>query len=71
MLKGLRHMSSEKKRVDGVSQEPLESSRAHEELTGSPKFAETVRDLRKSKNKWIRNYAAQIPISETGKVGHR
>ncbi len=58
------HMSSKKERVDGVSQEPLESSHAHEALSRSAEFADRVGVLRKSDNEWIRAYAAQIQIGE-------
>ncbi len=59
-----RHMSSAMERVDGVSQEPIESSRAYEALIHTPAFAETMRVLRRSENKWIREYVAHIPFAE-------
>ncbi len=58
------HMNSDIKRVEGVSQEPVESSQAYEELTRSPKFEETVRDLRLCEIDWIREYAEKIQFGE-------
>lgn len=58
------HMSSKKARIAGVSQESLESSKAHESLVRSAEFADRIRLLRKSENEWIRNYATQIQIGE-------
>jgi CRP-like cAMP-binding protein len=66
-----RHMSSGEKRVAGVSQEPLESSLAHEALTRSPVFAARVRVLRGNENEWIRDYAARIEIGEQVGSGER
>jgi hypothetical protein len=58
------HLRSDEKRFDGVSQEPVESSRAHEQLVGAHRFDKIVRDLCASENKWIREYATQVRIGE-------
>ena len=55
-----RHLSSEKKRVKGVSQEPLESSKSHETLLNHPGLAKVIGDLGESDNQWLREYAESV-----------
>ncbi len=62
------HLPSDRKRLDGASQETLESAKRFEQLIAAPQLREIIAALRQSENQWVSAYAQQVSIGEQGHI---